>query len=237
MKFETTVKEVIPRTNLVTSFRFPRPATLHYKAGQFFFITIKLGEKELDKHFSFSSSPTEKDHIEFTKKFTDSEFSAALKTLKPRDWARIDAPYGKFTFEGEHPKIGMLAGGIGITPLMSISKYCTDMRLKTKVTLLYGCRTESDIAFRQELETMQQQNPNLKIVFTINEATSGWKGATGLINADMVKKEIPDYKETMFYTCGPPPMVEVMEKLVESLGLPKSQLKREYFSGYTPLHG
>jgi ferredoxin-NADP reductase len=237
MKFETTVKEVIPRTNLVTSFRFPRPATLHYKAGQFFFITIKLGEKELDKHFSFSSSPTEKDHIEFTKKFTDSEFSAALKTLKPGDWARIDAPYGKFTFEGEHPKIGMLAGGIGITPLMSISKYCTDMRLKTKVTLLYGCRTESDIAFRQELETMQQQNPNLKIVFTINEATSGWKGATGLINADMVKKEIPDYKETMFYTCGPPPMVEVMEKLVESLGLPKSQLKREYFSGYTPLHG
>ena len=233
MKFETNVKEIIPRTPSVTSFRFPRPPELDYKAGQFLFITIKPGGKELSKHFSFSSSPTEKEHIEFTKKFTDSEFSAALKTLKIGDWARIDAPYGQFTFEGEHPKIGMLAGGIGITPLVNICKYCTDKQLNTKITLLYGCRTESDIAFRKELEEMQQQNSNLKIVFTLNEAGSSWKGAIGVINTDMVKREIPDYKETIFYTCGPPAMVDVMEKLVESLGLPKTQLKREYFSGYT----
>ena len=236
MKFETAVKEIVPRTPNVTSFRFPRPAGLDYKAGQFLFVTIKPGEKELSKHFSFSSSPTEKEHIEFTKKFTDSEFTAALKTLKPGDWARIEAPFGDFTFEGEHEKIGMLAGGIGITPLMSICKFCTDKQLKTKITLLYGCRTENDIAFRKELEEMQKQNSNLKVVFMLNEASSDWKGAVGVINADMVKQEIPDYKETMFYTCGPPPMVEVMEKLVESLGLPKTQLKREYFSGYTQQH-
>jgi ferredoxin-NADP reductase len=107
------------------------------------------------------------------------------------------------------------------------------MRLNTKITLLYGNRTENDIAFRKELETMQQQNMNLKVVFVLNEANSGWKGATGLITAEMTKKEIPDYKETVFYTCGPPAMVEAMEKLVESLGLPKTQLKREYFAGYT----
>jgi ferredoxin-NADP reductase len=234
MKFETMAKAIIPRTYNVTSFRFPRPATLEYKPGQFFFITIKPGGKELSKHFSFSSSPTEKEHIEFTKKFTDSEFSTALKALKLGDWARIDAPYGNFTFEGEHEKIGLLAGGIGITPLVSICKYCADTQLKTKVTVLYGCRTESDIAFRKELETMREQNKNLKVVFTLNEATGEWKGAVGVINAEMVKKEIPDYEETMFYTCGPPPMVEVMVKLIEQLGLPQTQLKREYFAGYTP---
>jgi ferredoxin-NADP reductase len=236
VKFETAVKEVIPRTPSVTSFRFPRPPALDYKAGQFLQITINPTGKELTHHFSFSSSPTEKEHIEFTKKFTDSEFSTALKTIKQGDWARIDAPYGKFTFEGEHPKIGLLAGGIGITPLVSICKYCSDLRLNTKITLLYGCRTEGDIAFRKELEALQSQNSNLKVVFTINEAAEGWKGAVGVINADMVKKEIPDYAETIFYTCGPPPMVDVMEKLVESLGLPKTQLKREYFSGYTQEH-
>jgi ferredoxin-NADP reductase len=236
MKFETTVKEIIPRTPNVASFRFPKPLELLYKAGQYFFITIKSDGKELTKHFSFSSSPTEKNHIEFTKKFTDSEFSAALKKLKSGDWARIDAPYGEFTFEGEHAKIGLLAGGIGITPLRSICKYCTDKQLDTKITMLYGSRTEADIAFREELETMQQQNKNLKIVFTLNEGPLSWKGAVGFITGDMVKREIPEYKETMFYTCGPPPMVEVMEKLVDSLGLPKSQLKREYFSGYTKEH-
>jgi ferredoxin-NADP reductase len=228
------VKEIIPRTHNVTSFRFPRPAELNYKPGQFFFVTIKAQDgKELSKHFSLSSSPTEKTHIEFTKKLSDSDFSAALKELKEGDWARIDAPYGKFTFEGENEKIGLLGGGIGITPFISICKYCTDKRLDTKVTLLYGNRTENDIAFRKQLEAMQKQNKNLKLVFTLNEASSGWKGATGFITADMIKKEIPDFKETMFYTCGPPAMVEIMGKLVEQLGLPKTQLKREYFTGYT----
>jgi ferredoxin-NADP reductase len=227
------VKEIIPRTHNVTSFRFPRPAALEYKAGQFFFITLKAEGKELKKHFSFSSSPTEKNHIEFTKKLSDSDFSTALKGLKAGDWARIDAPYGKFTFEGEHTKIGLLAGGIGITPFKSICQYCTDMRLDTKVTLFYGNRTENDIAFRKELEALERKNKNLKVVFTLNEADSNWKGSTGLITAEMIKKEIPDYKETTFYTCGPPKMVEIMEKLVTQLGLPETQLKREYFTGYT----
>ena len=233
MKFETYVKEIIPRTYNVRSFRFPRPETLSYKPGQFLFVTIKANGKELSKHFSISSSPTEKMHIEFTKKLSESEFSTALKALKEGDWARIDAPYGKFTFEGEHERIGLLGGGIGITPLRSICKYCTDMRLNTKITLLYGNRTENDIAFKKELETMQQQNKNLKVVFILNEANSEWRGATGIIDAEMVKKEIPDYKETVFYTCGPPAMVETMGKLVEQLGLPKTQLNREYFTGYT----
>jgi ferredoxin-NADP reductase len=233
MKFETCVKKIVPRTNNVRSFRFPRPYALNYKAGQFLFVTIKANEKELNKHFSFSSSPTEKTHIEFTKKLSESDFSSALKALKEGDWARIDAPYGKFTFEGEHEKIGLLAGGIGITPFRSICKYCTDMRLNTKITLLYGNRTENDIAFRKELETMQEQNKNLKMVLILNEASSGWKGATGLITAEMIKKEIPDFKETIFYTCGPPAMVQIMEKLTEQLGLPKTQLNREFFTGYT----
>jgi ferredoxin-NADP reductase len=227
------VKEIIPRTYNVTSFRFPRPAQLDYKAGQFLFVTFKADGKELSKHFSFSSSPTEKAQIEFTKKLSDSEFSAVLRGLKKGDWARIDAPYGKFTFEGEYKKIGLLGGGIGITPFMGICKYCTDMHLDTKITLLYGNSTESDIVFRKELEALQEQNKNLKVVFTLNEADSRWKGATGFITADMIQKEIPDYKDTVFYTCGPPAMVKVMEKLVEQLSLPKTQLKREYFTGYT----
>ncbi len=233
VKFETQVKEIVPRTYNVRSFRFPRPAALSYKAGQFLFVTIKAeGGKELSKPFSISSSPTEMGHIEFSKKLSESEFSTALKALKEGDWARIDAPYGSFTFEGEHEKICLLGGGIGITPFMSICKYCTDKRLGAKVTLVYGNRSENDIVFRKEFETMQMQNPNLKLVFTVNEATSGWKGSTGFISTELIKKEVPDYKENVFYTCGPPAMVEAMEKLVEALGLPKAQLKREYFAGY-----
>ncbi|MGA3059534.1 MAG: FAD-dependent oxidoreductase [Candidatus Bathyarchaeia archaeon] len=232
MKIETTIKEIIPRTADVTSYRFSRPSELTYKPGQFFFITIKQGDKELTHHFSFSSSPTEKEHFEFTKKLTDHEYSMALKAAKVNDWARIDAPYGQFTFDGEYPKISLLAGGIGITPFVSICKNATDKKLNSKITLFYGCRTANDIAFKEELEKMQEENKNLKVVFTINEPTSQWKGATGVINAEMIKKELPDYLENMYYVCGPPPMVTAMEKLVVSIGLQKTQLKLEYFTGY-----
>jgi len=233
MKFETYVKEIIPRTYNVTSFRFPRPATLSYKPGQYLFVTIKSSGKNLSKTFSLSSSPTEKEHIEFTKKLTDSEFSNALRTLKVGDWAMIDAPHGKFTFEGENEKIAFLAGGIGITPFRSICKYCTDMRLTAKIALLYGNRSESDIVFKKELEEMEKQNKNLKVVFILNEASNAWKGATGVINAELLKKEVPDYKERVIYTCGPPPMVQAMEKLIRDLGLPPTQLKLEAFTGHT----
>jgi glycine betaine catabolism B len=232
MKFETKINEIISRTPDVSSYRFPRPAELNFKPGQFFFITIKYGEKELTHHFSFSSSPTEKEHFEFTKKLTDHEYSLALKASRIGDWAKINAPYGQFTFEGENPKIALLAGGIGITPFISICKNATDMQLNSKITLFYGCRTEVDIAFHNEIEIMQQNNRNLKVHLIVTQASPEWKGATGIITADMIRQELPDYKENVFYTCGPPPMVKAMENIVASLGLPKEQIKQEYFTGY-----
>ncbi len=233
MKFETHVKEIIPRTSDVSSFRFPRPAELAYKAGQYMMVTIKSGGKELMHPFSISSSPTEQDFIEFTKKFTSNEYSVALKTLNSGDWARIDAPYGKFTFEGEYPKIALLTGGIGITPFRSIIRYCTDKQLSSSIVLLYGCRTPNDIAFRSEFEAMQAQNRNLRLVFTVNEPSGNWNGYVGNITADIVKNEMPDYKERIFYACGPPGMIVAMSNLVKALGLPETQLKLESFAGYT----
>jgi ferredoxin-NADP reductase len=232
MKYETTIQNIIPRTHDVTSFRFPRPKELQYKPGQFFFVTIKQDGKELTKHFSFSTSPTETDIIEFTKKLTDHEYSMALKTAKVGDWAKIDAPYGKFTFEGEHPKIALLCGGIGITPFISIIKNATDKNLQSKITLFYGCRTEEDIAFKTELEDLANNNNNFKMIVVLNQASPNWKGSTGFVTAEMVQKELPDFKETTFFACGPPPMVAAMEGLVAKLGLPKEQLKLELFTGY-----
>jgi glycine betaine catabolism B len=233
LKYETTIQAVIPRTSDTASYRFPRPEGLDYKPGQFFFVTLKQGGKELTKHFSFSSSPTEPGYIEFTKKFTDHEYSLALKAAKAGDWARIDAPYGKFTFEGEHPKIALLCGGIGITPFMSICKNAAEKGLSSKITLFYGCKTEADIAFRRELDEVAQKNRNLQIVYILNQASPNWMGATGIITVDLVKQQLPDYKDNIFYACGPPPMVEAMKKLLKELGLPENQLKLEYFSGYT----
>ena len=231
MKFETAVASRVAHTSNVKSFRFPRPDAFAYKAGQFMFITIRDGKEELRKHFTISSSPTE-DYIEFTKKLSDSRFSSILYTLSVGDWTRIDGPYGRFTFEGEFENIAMLSGGIGITPLRSICKYCTDLHLKTNIVLLYGCRSEKDIAFRGELEDMQDENENLRVIFTVDEPPAGWTGYVGKIDAPMIEGSIPDYMSRTFYTCGPPGMVDAMDTILSDLGVPQDHIKKEHFTGY-----
>ncbi|MEM3404568.1 MAG: FAD-binding oxidoreductase [Nitrososphaeria archaeon] len=232
MEFETTVIEIIQRTYNVKSFRFKAPKDFNHKPGQFMFVTIKINDTPTKKPFSISCSPTEKGYVEFTKKLTGHEFSNALDTLKIGDWVKIDGPFGNFTFTGEYDKIALLSGGIGITPLRSICRYATDMKLTTRITLLYGNRTEKDIVFREELEQMPKQNPNLKIVLTLDEPDSDWKGYSGVINRDMIRNEIPDYLDRIFYTCGPPAMVRAMDVLLVQLNIPSTRIKKEQWPGY-----
>jgi ferredoxin-NADP reductase len=232
VKFETRVAEVILRTRNVKSFRFPRPSLFSYKPGQFMFVTVGRGQELLKKPFSISSSPTEAEFVEFTKKLTDHPFSTVLMNTKVGDWASLDGPYGNFTFEGEFEEVGMLSGGVGITPLRSICKYCTDTFSRARITLLYGNRAEEDIVFHEELEEMQRQNKNLRVVFTVDEARPGWTGKTGIINEAMVRDAVPNFSKTVFYVCGPPAMVLAILELLGKMGVSRAQVKVESFQGY-----
>ncbi|MFB0527769.1 MAG: ferredoxin--NADP reductase [bacterium] len=234
--FETEVLDIIERTHNVKSFRFRIEKDVDFKPGQFFFVTIKIDGVEKTKHFSFSNSPTEKGYVEFTKRITDSEFSQALERLKAGDWARLKMPYGSFTFAGEYEKIGFLSGGIGITPIRSICKFATDSMLPTDMVLLYGNDREEDIIFRQDLDDMQSVNKNLRVVNTLTSPDIDkkiWKGRTGYIDDTMIKEEIPDYRERIFYICGPPRMVESLIDILENkLSIEENRIKRENFVGY-----
>ena len=128
--------------------------------------------------------------------------------------------------------MGLLSGGIGITPLRSMCKYSTDLQLDADIALLYGNNSEKDIIFKKEFEEMQKRNKKLKVVYTVNEPQESWIGHTGKIAAEMVKQEIPDYLERTFYICGPPKMVAAMKILLKDLGISLKQIKQENFSGY-----
>lgn len=232
MKFDTRVVDIVQRTHNVKSFRFPRPSSFSYKPGQYMFVTVKGGGGQMKKPFSISSSPTEAAVIEFTKKLTDHQFSAALMALKVGDWAGVDGPYGNFTFEGEFEEVCMISGGVGITPLRSMCKYCTDTMSKAKITLLYGNRTEEDIVFHEEFEEMQRQNRNLRVVFTVDEASPDWKGKTGMIDEAMIRNEVSHFLKTVFYVCGPLAMVAAIERLLGNMEIPGKQVKTENFQGY-----
>jgi ferredoxin-NADP reductase len=230
MLFETRVIEVIQRTPDVKSVRFEKPQGFSYLAGQYVVLVLGNSSDPMKKPFTLSSSPTE-GFLEITKKLTGHPFSNALAALKPGDKVSINGPYGEFIFHEEYENIGMLSGGIGITPLRSMIKYLVDKKLKNNIILLYSNSSENDIAFREELEDAQKKHPNIKIIDTITRPGPDWKGVTGRINAEMVKKFIPDYRERTFFTCGPTKMVESMVSLLEELEIPEKQIKREIFPG------
>ncbi len=232
MHFETEVKQIIERAPDVRSFRFDKPEGLNCFAGQYMIVTLKSEGKELREPFTISSSPTERGHLEMTKKLTGHPFSNALVSLKEGDKVSIEAPFGDFTFKGEYDKIAMLAGGIGITPLRCMIRYATDEKLDTKITLIYSNRSEYEIVFRKELEEMQEQNENLRVVYTVTRPSEKWNGYRGRIDKEMIQKEIPDYIERVFYICGPPQMVEAMVAILKEMNVPDMQIKQEYFPGY-----
>jgi len=232
LKFEERTIDIIKRTHDVKSFRFIRPEGFDYKPGQYILVSLEVEGRSVTKAFSLSSSPTEKDHIEFTKKLTGHPFSNVLDNMKIGDGAVISGPFGKMTFEGEYAKVALLSGGIGITPMISICRYCTDLHLNANIMLIYSNKTENDLAFREELDEMMHNNSNLKVVYTLTRASESWTGCRERICENMVIREIPDYRERHFLICGPPEMVRSMEEMLAAMKIPKDMVKKEALAGY-----
>lgn len=230
MLFEIEVAKLVQRTESVLSIRFAKPNGFDYLAGQYMFITLEVGDAEITKHLTISSSPTE-DFLEITKRLTGHPFANAMASLRPGDIVKIKGPYGKFVL-GDHKKIGMLSGGIGITPLRSMIKYSTDKALGTSIILIYSNKNENDIAFKDEFQEIKRRNPDLKFFNTITEPSRYWDGAKGRINLEMINEYLPDYRDRVFYISGPGKMVNEMLTLLKDLGLPEKQIRKEFFSGF-----
>ncbi len=231
IQFETDVTQVVQQTKDIKSVRFRRPDNFNYLSGQWIFVTLGRGADQKTKPLSISTSPTE-DFLEVTKRLTGNEFSNILDALNVGDKAMIRGPYGNFTFQGEYDKVCMLSGGIGITPLRSMIRYAIDKGLKTDIVLLYSNRYVNDVAFKDDFEIMQRQNANLKVIYIITDPTQDWNGLIGRINRVMIENVVPDYRERVFYTSGPMPMVDAMRATLSEIGLPEKQVKQEYFTGY-----
>ena len=228
---ETEVTNVIQRTKDIKSIRFRRPKGFDYLPGQWAFVTIGREREQKTTPISFSSSPTE-DFLEFTKRLTGHDFSNDFARMEVGNAATIRGPYGKLILKENHKKICMLSGGIGITPLRSMIRYSSDKELKTSIILLYSNRFDDAIAFMDDFDEMQVRNPNFRVMITITGPSQAWKGLTGRINQEMIKKKVPDYTERVFYSCGPKPMVDAMLDTLSKIGLPEAQIKYEYFSVY-----
>ena len=232
------VVRIFQETPEVKTFRLMNPngepLPFSYLPGQFLTLTVMLDGKPVKRSYTIASSPTERDYVELTVKEEVAHHQVSFflhEKVKEGDDLNVVGPSGKFTFIGQEAQsIVLIAGGVGITPMMSVLCYLTARGWPGDIFLLYCCRSPQDIIFRDELEYLQRRHPNLKVFITLSRAEgTDWKGLTGRLSKDLIAQWVPDVPTRRFHICGPVPFMKSIEEMLAELGVPKEQVKTESF--------
>ncbi len=206
-----------------------------FQPGQYAAISFKRhGRPTAARCFSIVSSPTDQSTLQFSMR-TAGRYTKALTSLREGDEVTVRGPFGGFVFDATRDKdVVMLAGGIGITPFMSMVRYATATSLTNNIILLFSCRNQEDVPFAAELKLLEQRNPHFKVVFVIGEGPTdkfaGQAVAIGRITPEFVDKvSSGDYGSKSFFICGPPPFMKGMTNVLHGKGVSGNRIMTEAF--------
>lgn len=152
------------------------------------------------------------------------DFTSEIKNIKSGTKVLIDGPLGIFTKESTvKNKYLFIAGGIGITPIMSMTGSLSDKN--TDFVLLYANKTITDVVFKNELEN----SINIKNIYYVFSQEKNKEYENGYIDEEKIKRIVPDFKNRDIYICGPGEMMDSLLDIFKKLGVDKRQIHYEKF--------
>ncbi len=220
--------KIIDETPDVKTFRVERPEELDFLPSQFFMVRFEDNPK-LQRAYSISSTPSQKDYMDITVALVR-EFTTKLFKTKVGDYLIFKGPFGKVHFtEDMKNDLVLISGGCGISPLMGIIRYCSEKKLPNKTNLIYSVRTPEGIVFNEELKKIKEENPNFNYTVTITrpKPEHNWTGRTGRIDTNLLKENINNVENSLYFLCGPVEFVKSTIAMLESLGAKKEQIKTD----------
>jgi ferredoxin-NADP reductase len=215
-------------------FRVTEPGTFRPRPGQFLTFDWLIDGQKLVRSYSICSSPTQAGFVEITVKKEPQGRVSTFLNQRARHALTVEArgPYGRFCFdEKEHTRIVLIAGGSGITPIMSMLRYIDDLCLNTSVVLFYCVRSRRDFAFDRELEELEERLTNFKRVPILTSPDSNWTGRSGRISRELLLADIDEVTTRDFFLCGPEGFMNHVGEVLLSLGVDQSRILREKFGG------
>ncbi|MDH5647367.1 MAG: FAD-binding oxidoreductase, partial [Candidatus Heimdallarchaeota archaeon] len=237
IKWEAECIEIIQETPDVRTFRFEKPEDWTFVPGQYLMVFFPEVFGKKNRAYSIASSPNS-DYIDLTIKLYGL-FTHHMWTLTEGSTWTLRGPYGHFILNTERKNDVLLLGaGVGVTPLMSMIRWATEVKSDRRFLLLYSNKKPKDIIFHNELQAIERMNPNVKIVYTLtrleDRLKQSWPGLTGRINGEMVKSQVMEWQNNdgetpTSLTCGPIVMIETVEKVLTELGWPKEEIQYEKF--------
>jgi ferredoxin-NADP reductase len=221
------------------AFHFERPPGFDFLAGQNMMLTLadppEMDAKGPSRIFTIASAPHEP-RLMIATRMRDSAFKRALKGAEPGLRVKIDGPAGFMMLHGDAARPAVfLAGGIGITPFLSMARDAAERRLPHPITLFYSNRRPEDAAFLDELRALERINPNYRLIPTMAEpekSAAAWKGETGFIGRAMLERHLPDITKPIYYMAGPPAMTMAMQEMLAECGVSPLDTQFEEFFGY-----
>jgi predicted ferric reductase len=142
----------------------------------------------------------------------------------------IDGPYGAFTLGNPADMHVLIAGGVGITPMMSMMRTLADQGDKRPLILLYGSKSWDEITFREEIDALQGRL-DLTVIHVLESPPGDWKGERGFINAEIFQRHLPQpYADHEYFICGPGVIMDAIEKTLGELEVPMSKYHSERYS-------
>ena len=228
--------KITPTTQLLTLEADNKGIPISFQPGQYAAISFYHHRRPTTTRcFSIVSSPLQRGTLQFSMK-TGGKFTKSITDITTGSHVMVRGPYGGFVFDGIRDKNAVLiAGGIGITPFMSMIRYARDINASNNITLLFSCRNQDDIPFLDELKTIQKQNPHFQVVFVIGSGPTdklvGQTISLGRISPDLldaVKASTPE--EQTYFICGPPPFMKSMIKNLRDKGITDAKIMTEAFS-------
>ena len=188
------------------------------------------------RYFTLASSPTEPD-VRLGIKFYEhpSTFKKTLANLAAGGNILAGSIAGDFTLpRDKNQKLVFIAGGIGVTPFRSMVKYLRDSKEDRDAVLFYSNKTEAEIAYKDFFDAAAALQPGFRVVYTLTDKTTppSWTGGRGYVDAAMIAREVPDYKERAFYISGPHSMVTAFGDTLRQMGIPRRNIKTDYFPGF-----
>jgi predicted ferric reductase len=232
------IESVTPELENIRTLKLIPPAdqgVFKYEPGQFAFITILGGDVAREEHpFTISSSPADPSAITFTIKELG-DFSSNLGKVQPGDKVRVDAPYGYFSYLNYPPRrpLGLIAGGIGITPMLSMLRTLRVSEPDRRVSFLWGVNQPEELFCQDELAAMAAEMPNFTWhpVIAFNET---WPGEKGFVDREKIERLMlngqGDGAELDFYVCGPQVMMKLVIGHLRDLGVPAGRIRSEKFA-------
>lgn len=226
--------EVIRETPTTKTFRFERTdgPPPPYRAGQYVNLFIEINGVKTSRPYSIASPPGS-DLLDLTVRDKPGGFVAPylLSEVKVGDEFETTGPSGSFYHEPliDGTNLVFLAGGSGITPLMSIIRGAAVCDWPLKITLLYGCRVPNDVIYSNELKGLSKNSDKFKYALVISEPPEGYRGLKGFLDAEVVRKQVGDVEGKTFYVCGPNVMYDFCQPVLEKLGVPRHKIKRELY--------